>query len=311
MTVISMKQLLEAGCHFGHPTRKWNPKMKKYIFTARNDIHILNLEDTSKQIDEAYVFIKEKVLAGANVLYVGTKKGEIVKQEAERANMFYVSSRWLGGTLTNFSTIRKRIDRMNKLNQMETLGDFELLPKKEVIKLKAERDKLAANLSGIKDMTSIPGLMIIVDPSTEHIAVQEAKRLGIPTVGIVDTNSNPDDVDVCIPANDDASGSVKLILSALTDAYDNMNTKNYYTGVVFLCMAQFYYDMTIPEINFIFEHTGDYLAKHEEAMFGACMDVLEVKGDVAWTFYTSKTTQATLQNYVKKHSDKCSQQRGK
>ena len=218
MSVISMKQLLEAGCHFGHPTRKWNPKMKKYIFTARNDIHILNLEDTSKQIDEAYVFIKEKVLAGANVLYVGTKKGEIVKQEAERANMFYVSSRWLGGTLTNFSTIRKRIDRMNKLNQMETLGDFELLPKKEVIKLKAERDKLAANLSGIKDMTSIPGLMIIVDPSTEHIAVQEAKRLGIPTVGIVDTNSNPDDVDVCIPANDDASGSVKLILSALTDA---------------------------------------------------------------------------------------------
>ena len=218
MSVISMKQLLEAGCHFGHPTRKWNPKMKKYIFTARNDIHILNLEDTSKQIDEAYVFIKEKVLAGANVLYVGTKKGEIVKQEAERANMFYVSSRWLGGTLTNFTTIRKRIERMNKLNQMETLGDFDLLPKKEVIKLKAERDKLAANLSGIKDMTSIPGLMIIVDPSTEHIAVQEAKRLGIPTVGIVDTNSNPEDVDVCIPANDDASGSVKLILSALTDA---------------------------------------------------------------------------------------------
>lgn len=218
MSVISMKQLLEAGCHFGHPTRKWNPKMKKYIFTARNDIHILNLEDTSKQIDEAYVFIKEKVLAGANVLYVGTKKGEIVKQEAERANMFYVSSRWLGGTLTNFSTIRKRIDRMNKLNQMETLGDFDLLPKKEVIKLKQERDKLAANLGGIKDMTSIPGLMIIVDPSTEHIAVQEAKRLGIPTVGIVDTNSNPDDVVVCIPANDDASGSVKLILSALTDA---------------------------------------------------------------------------------------------
>lgn len=218
MSVISMKQLLEAGCHFGHPTRKWNPKMKKYIFTDRNDIHILNLEDTSKQIDEAYVFIKEKVLAGANVLFVGTKKGEIVKQEAERANMFYVSSRWLGGTLTNFVTIRKRIDRMNKLNQMETLGDFDLLPKKEVIKLKAERDKLAANLSGIKDMTSIPGLMIIVDPSTEHIAVKEAKRLGIPTVGIVDTNSDPDDVDVCIPANDDASGSVKLILSVLTDA---------------------------------------------------------------------------------------------
>ena len=220
MSVISMKQLLEAGCHFGHQTRKWNPKMKKYIFTDRNDIHILNLEDTSKKIDEAYVFIKEKVLAGANVLFIGTKKqaSETVKQEAERSNMFYVNSRWLGGTLTNFTTIRKRIDRMNKLNNMETLGDFDLLPKKEVIKLKAERDKLAANLSGIKDLTSLPGLIILVDPHTEHIAVKEAKRLGIPTVGIVDTNSDPDDVDVCIPANDDAIGSVKLIISALTDA---------------------------------------------------------------------------------------------
>ena len=220
MSVISMKQLLEAGCHFGHQTRKWNPKMKKYIFTDRNDIHILNLEDTSKQIDAAYVFVKEKVLAGANVLFIGTKKqaSETVKQEAERSGMFYVNSRWLGGTLTNFVTIRKRVERMNKLNNMETLGDFDLLPKKEVIKLKAERDKLAANLTGIKDMTSIPGLIILVDPHTEHIAVQEAKRLGIPTVGIVDTNSDPDDVDVCIPANDDAIGSVKLILSALTDA---------------------------------------------------------------------------------------------
>lgn len=220
MSVISMKQLLEAGCHFGHQTRKWNPKMKKYIFTDRNDIHILNLEDTSKQIDEAYMFIKEKVLAGANVLFIGTKKqaSETVQQEAERSNMFYINSRWLGGTLTNFSTIRKRIDRMNKLNNMEALGDFDLLPKKEVIKLKAERDKLAINLSGIKDMTSVPGLIILVDPHTEHIAVKEAKRLGIPTVGIVDTNSDPDDVDVCIPANDDAIGSVKLILSTLTDA---------------------------------------------------------------------------------------------
>ncbi len=220
MSVISMKQLLEAGCHFGHPTRKWNPKMKKYIFTARNDIHILNLEDTSKKIDEAYVFVKEKVLAGASVLFIGTKKQavETVKQEAERSGMFYINSRWLGGTLTNFTTIRKRIDRMNKLNNMETLGDFDLLPKKEVIKLKAERDKLATNLLGIKDMTSLPGLIILVDPHTEHIAVKEAKRLGIPTVGIVDTNSDPDDVDVCIPANDDAIGSVKLILSALTDA---------------------------------------------------------------------------------------------
>ena len=220
MSVISMKQLLEAGCHFGHQTRKWNPKMKKYIFTDRNDIHIINLEDTSKKIDEAYVFIKEKVLAGANVLFVGTKKqaSETVKQEAERSGMYYVNTRWLGGTLTNFTTIRKRIERMNKLNNMETLGDFDLLPKKEVIKLKAERDKLANNLTGIKDMTAIPGLIILVDPHIEHIAVQEAKRLGIPTVGIVDTNSDPDDVTVCIPANDDAIGSVKLIISALTDA---------------------------------------------------------------------------------------------
>lgn len=220
MSVISMKQLLEAGCHFGHQTRKWNPKMKKYIFTDRNNIHILNLEDTQKQIDEAYMFIKEKVLAGASVLFIGTKKQaqETVKQEAERSGMYYVNSRWLGGTLTNFVTIRKRIDRMNKLNNMEALGDFDLLPKKEVIKLKAERDKLTNNLIGIKDMTTLPGLIILVDPHTEHIAVKEAKRLGIPTVGIVDTNSDPDDVTVCIPANDDAIGSVKLILSTLTDA---------------------------------------------------------------------------------------------
>lgn len=220
MSVISMKQLLEAGCHFGHQTRRWNPKMKKYIFADRNDIHIINLEDTSKQIDAAYMFIKEKVLAGANVLFIGTKKqaAETVKQEAERSGMYYINSRWLGGTLTNFTTIRKRIERMNKLNNMEALGDFELLPKKEVIKLKAERDKLALNLSGIKDMTGMPGLIVLVDPHTEHIAVKEAKILGIPTVGIVDTNCNPEDVDVCIPANDDAIGSVKLILSTLTDA---------------------------------------------------------------------------------------------
>ena len=220
MSVISMKQLLEAGCHFGHQTRKWNPKMKKYIFTDRNDIHIINLEATSKQLDEAYMFIKEKVLAGANVLFVGTKKqaAEAVKQEAERAGMFYINSRWLGGTLTNFTTIRKSIERMTKLNNMETMGDFELLPKKEVIKLKAERDKLATNLFGIKDMTAMPGLIVLVDPHTEHLAVKEAKILGIPTVAIVDTNSNPEDVTVCIPANDDAIGSVKLILSTLTDA---------------------------------------------------------------------------------------------
>ena len=220
MSVISMKQLLEAGVHFGHQTRKWNPKMKKYIFTDRNAIHIINLEDTAKQIDKAYLFIKEKVAAGASVLFVGTKKqaSETVMQEAERAGMYYINSRWLGGTLTNFSTIRTRIERMNKLNTMEQMGDFDLLPKKEVIKLKAERDKLQANLLGIKDMTTLPGLIIMVDPKSEHICVKEARRLGIPTVGIVDTNCDPDDVDVCIPANDDAIRSVKLIMNALADA---------------------------------------------------------------------------------------------
>lgn len=220
MSVISMKQLLEAGVHFGHPTRKWNPKMKKYIFTDRDDIHIINLEDTSKQIDKAYLFIKEKVAEGANVLFVGTKKqaSEIVMQEAQRSGMYYINNRWLGGTLTNFNTIRSRIERMNKLDNMEAIGDFELLPKKEVVKLTAERDKLKANLSGIKDMTSLPKLIILVDPKTEHIAVHEAKRLGIPTIGIVDTNCNPEDVDICIPANDDAIRSLKIIISALADA---------------------------------------------------------------------------------------------
>lgn len=220
MSVISMKQLLEAGVHFGHPTRKWNPKMKKYIFTDRDDIHIINLEDTSKQIDKAYYFTKEKVALGASVLFVGTKKqaSEIIMQEAQRCGMFYVNNRWLGGTLTNFNTIRSRIDRMNRLDNMELIGDFALLPKKEVTKLTSERDKLKANLNGIKDLTTLPGLIILVDPKTEHLAVHEAKILGIPTVGIVDTNCNPEDVDVCIPANDDAIRSLKIILSALADA---------------------------------------------------------------------------------------------
>ena len=220
MSVISMKQLLEAGVHFGHQTKKWNPKMKKYIFTDRNSIHIINLEDTQKQIDKAYLFVKEQASKNPNVLFVGTKKqaAETVMQEAERAGMYYINNRWLGGTLTNFSTIRSRIDRMNKLNQMEQLGDFDLLPKKEVIKLKAERDKLQANLLGIKDMVKLPSLIILVDPKNEHICVKEAKRLGIPVVGIVDTNCDPDDVDICIPANDDAIRSVKLILNALADA---------------------------------------------------------------------------------------------
>ena len=220
MSVISMKQLLEAGVHFGHQTKKWNPKMKKYIFTARNDIHIINLEDTSNLIDEAYNFVRDVVASGKSVLFVGTKKQaqEAVKEEAERCGMFYVNTRWLGGTLTNFRTIRTRIERLNKLNQMEKVGDFDLLPKKEVAILKAERDKLEKTLGGIKDMREFPGVIFVVDPSKEHICVREAISLKIPMVGLVDTNCDPTGIDYVIPGNDDAIRSVKLIASAIADA---------------------------------------------------------------------------------------------
>lgn len=220
MSVISMKQLLEAGVHFGHQTRKWNPKMKKYIFTARNDIHILNLEQTSELVDKAYLFVRDVVASGKNVLFVGTKKqaAEAIKEEAERCGMFYVNSRWLGGCLTNFKTIRARIDRLNKLNQMEKVGEFELLPKKEVAILKAERDKLETNLGGIKEMREMPGVIFVVDPSKEHICVNEAIKMHIPLVGLVDTNCDPSGIDYVIPGNDDAIRSVKLIASAIADA---------------------------------------------------------------------------------------------
>ena len=220
MSVISMKQLLEAGVHFGHQTRKWNPKMKKYIFTARNDIHILNLEQTSDLVDKAYLFVRDVVASGKSVLFVGTKKqaAEAVKEEAERCGMFYVNSRWLGGCLTNFRTIRTRIDRLNKLNQMEKVGEFDLLPKKEVAILKAERDKLETNLGGIKEMREMPGVIFVVDPSKEHICVKEALKMHIPMVGLVDTNCDPSGIDYVIPGNDDAIRSVKLIASAIADA---------------------------------------------------------------------------------------------
>ncbi|MCL2847973.1 MAG: 30S ribosomal protein S2 [Firmicutes bacterium] len=218
--IVSMKQLLEAGVHFGHQTRRWNPKMKKYIYTARNDIYIINLEKTVGLIDEAYNFIRDVALTGKPVLFVGTKKQaqEAMKSEAEKCGMYFVNSRWLGGTLTNFSTIRSRIERMNKLNQMEKMNEFDLLPKKEVLKLKAERDKLEENLGGIKDMRGIPGVMFIVDPNKEKLAVAEARKLNIPIVGIVDTNCNPDMVDFVIPGNDDAIRSIKLIAGAMADA---------------------------------------------------------------------------------------------
>lgn len=220
MPVISMKQLLEAGVHFGHQTRKWNPLMKKYIFTARNDIHILNLEQTSDLIDAAYNYVRDVAASGKTVLFVGTKKQaqEAVKEEAERCGMFYVNNRWLGGCLTNFKTIKTRIERLNKLNQMEKVGEFNLLPKKEVARLKQERDKLEANLGGIKDMRELPGLIFVVDPTKEHICVKEAKALGIPLVGLVDTNCDPSNIDYVIPGNDDAIRSVKLITSAIADA---------------------------------------------------------------------------------------------
>lgn len=220
MSVVSMKQLLEAGVHFGHPTRKWNPKMKKYIFTSRNDIYILNLEQTVELIDKAYAFVKSVVEEGKNILFVGTKKQakDAIIEEAQRCGMYYVGSRWLGGTLTNFKTIRTRIDRLNKLNQMEKTGEFDLLPKKEVLKLKAERDKLEENLGGIKEMRTLPGALFVVDPNKEYIAVREARSLGIPIVGLVDTNCDPDAVDYVIPGNDDAIRAVKLIAGAMAYA---------------------------------------------------------------------------------------------
>ncbi|MDR0975895.1 MAG: 30S ribosomal protein S2 [Christensenellaceae bacterium] len=220
MSVISIKQLLEAGAHFGHQEARWNPKMKKYIFTSRNKVHILNLEQSAVLIDEAYAFVRDQVKSGKTVLFVGTKKQaeEGIKTEAARCGMFYVNSRWLGGTLTNFETIRSRVERMNKLYNMEKVGEFAYLPKKEVIGLMDERDKLEKNLRGIAEMDRLPGVMVVVDSKKEHIAIGEARRLGIPVVGIIDTNCDPDDVDYIIPVNDDAVRSVNLVLAALADA---------------------------------------------------------------------------------------------
>ena len=220
MSVISMKQLLEAGVHFGHQTKRWNPKMGKYIYAARNDIHIIDLELSVGMIEKAYEFVRSVVAEGKSVLFVGTKKQaqEAVQVEAERCDMYYMNQRWLGGTLTNFRTIRTRIERLNKLNQMELMGEFDLLPKKEVIKLKAERDQLEKNLGGIKNMRNLPGAMFVVDLKKEEIAVREAKLLGIPVVAIVDTNCDPDEVDYVIPGNDDAIRAIQLIASVMANA---------------------------------------------------------------------------------------------
>ena len=225
MAVVSMKQLLEAGVHFGHQTRRWNPKMKPYIFTERNGIYIIDLQKTVKKLDEAYNFIHEVAANGGEVLFVGTKKqaADSIKEEAERAGAHYVNARWLGGMMTNFKTIQRRIARLEQLHTMEEDGTFALLPKKEVIKLNLEIEKLEKFIGGIKKMNKLPGALFVVDPRKEKIAVAEAKKLGIPVVAIVDTNCDPDEIDYVIPGNDDAIRAVKLIAGAMADAIISAN----------------------------------------------------------------------------------------
>ena len=220
MSVVSMKQLLEAGVHFGHQTRRWNPKMAPYIFTERNGIYIIDLQQTIQRIDDAYDFIRKVAADGEPILFVGTKKQAqvAIKDEALRSGMFFVNERWLGGMLTNYKTISKRIDRLAEIREMEADGTIEKYAKKEALKIRQEADKLEKFLGGIKDMKGMPGAMFVVDPKKEKIAVKEARTLGIPVVGIVDTNCDPDDVDYIIPANDDAIRAVKLITSAMADA---------------------------------------------------------------------------------------------
>lgn len=225
MTVVSMSYLLEAGVHFGHQKRRWNPKMKEFIYTSRDDIYIIDLQKTVKQIEEAYAELKKIASNGGTVLYVGTKKQamEAMEENAKRTNMFFVNERWLGGTLTNFRTIRSRIKRLEEIEKMEENGVFEALPKKEVIKIKKEYEKLNKNLRGIRDMKKLPSALVIVDPRSEETAIKEARKLKIPVFGIVDTNCDPDMVDYVIPANDDAVRAVKLVINALTNAVAEVN----------------------------------------------------------------------------------------
>lgn len=220
MAVISMKQLLEAGVHFGHQTRRWNPKMRPYIFTERNGIYIIDLQKTVKKVEEAYNFARSVIENGETILFVGTKKQaqDAIREEAERCGMYYVSQRWLGGTLTNFATIRSRIERLRKIEQMEQDGSFEALPKKEVLELQKERLRLEKFLGGIRNMHKLPGAVFIVDPRKERIAVAEARKLDIPIIGIVDTNCDPDEIDYVIPGNDDAIRAVKLLAGKIADA---------------------------------------------------------------------------------------------
>jgi small subunit ribosomal protein S2 len=220
MSVISMKQLLEAGVHFGHQTRRWNPKMKKYIFVERNGIYIIDLQKTVRKLEEAYNFMKQVGEEGGKVLFVGTKKQaqDAIKEEAERSGNYYINQRWLGGTLTNFGTIQKRVNRLKQIERMEEDGTFDVLPKKEVVQLRKEHERLVKFLGGIRDMSSLPDVMFVVDPRKERIAVAEAMKLNIPIVGIVDTNCDPDEIDYVIPANDDAIRAVKLLTGKMADA---------------------------------------------------------------------------------------------
>ena len=220
MSIISMKQLLEAGVHFGHQTRRWNPKMAPYIFTQRNGIYIIDLQKTVRMIDQAYNFVREVVESGKSILFVGTKKQahDSIYEEATRCGMFYVNQRWLGGTLTNFRTIRSRVARLKKIEQMKEDGTFDVLPKREVLELEKERERLPRFLGGIRDMDTLPGALFVVDPRKERIAVAEARKLGIPIVAIVDTNCDPDEVDYVIPGNDDAIRAVRLLTSKIADA---------------------------------------------------------------------------------------------
>lgn len=225
MSVVSMKSLLEAGVHFGHQTRRWNPKMSKFIFTERNGIYIIDLQKTVKQIDDAYNYVRDIVADGGEVLFVGTKKQaqEAIETEAKRCGQHFVSQRWLGGMLTNYKTIKTRINRLHKLYEMEEDGTFDLLPKKEVSQLERDREKLEKNLGGIRKMNKMPSVLFVVDPKKEYIAVHEAKILGIPVVGIVDTNCDPDELDIAIPGNDDAIRAVKLLTSTIADAVIEAN----------------------------------------------------------------------------------------
>jgi len=220
MAVVSMKQLLEAGVHFGHQTRRWNPKMATYIFTERNGIYIIDLQKTVKKLEEAYSFVKDVAAEGKSVLFVGTKKQaqDAIREESARCGMFYVNSRWLGGMLTNFKTMRSRVERMNQLKKMQEDGTFDMLPKKEVIKLLHELEKLEKYLGGVKEMKQLPGAIFVVDPRKEHNAIAEAKKLGIPVVAIVDTNCDPEEADYAIPGNDDAIRAIRLISGVMANA---------------------------------------------------------------------------------------------